>query len=294
MHRKSWMQWLYLAAGVTLTSVPFPLFFIPNDIAPGGLSGLSTVLHALTGWPVGMTTIVLNAPLFLISWKRMGRAFASRSLLCMLGVSVLIDLVPGKPVTSNPMLAAIFGGLTMGAGIGLVIRGGATTGGTDMAAMLVHEQIPAISVGGVLMGIDCLVILLAGIVFDLQSALFALIALYIATRVMDRVIEGLENAKAFFIFSGQSQAIADAVLTRMNRGATLLRAQGAYSRQERDVLLCVVTRMQIPQLKAIVNELDPNAFLMLTDVREALGEGFTREPGAPAGSRPAGPDGPDR
>lgn len=192
------------------------------------------------------------------------------------------------------MLAAIFGGLTMGAGIGLVIRGGATTGGTDMAAMLVHEQIPAISVGGVLMGIDCLVILLAGIVFDLQSALFALIALYIATRVMDRVIEGLENAKAFFIFSGQSQAIADAVLTRMNRGATLLRAQGAYSRQERDVLLCVVTRMQIPQLKAIVNELDPNAFLMLTDVREALGEGFTREPGAPAGSRPAGPDGPDR
>lgn len=273
---KSARQWLSLFVGILLTAVPFPLFFIPNHIAPGGITGVSTLLHSLLHVPVGMMSILLNVPLFLLGWRRMGKAFAAKSLLGMLGVSFVIDLLPVGPLTDEPILAAIFGGVIMGAGIGLVIRGGATTGGSDMAATLIHERLPVVSVGGVLLAVDCVVVIASGFVFSIQSALYALIAIYLATQVMDRTIEGFESAKAFFVFSARTRQIADRVLTEMNRGATLLHARGAYRGEEGDVLLCVVTRLQIPQFKSIVKEVDQSAFMMVTDVREALGEGFTR------------------
>jgi len=273
---KSARQWLSLFAGILLTAAPFPLFFIPNHIAPGGITGVSTLLHSLLRVPVGMMSILLNVPLFLLGWRRMGKAFAAKSLLGMLGVSSVIDLLPVGPLTEEPILAAIFGGVIMGAGIGLVIRGGATTGGSDMAATLIRERLPVVSVGGVLLALDCVVVIASGFVFSIQSALYALIAIYLATQVMDRTIEGFESAKAFFVFSARTRQIADRVLTDLNRGATLLHARGAYRGEEGDVLLCVVTRLQIPQFKSIVKEIDPSAFMMVTDVREALGEGFTR------------------
>ncbi len=268
-------QWISILAGMLLTAIPFPLFFIPNDIAPGGVTGVGTLVHALSGLPVGTVSAVLNLPLFLISWKRMGRLFAVKSLIAMLGLSLFIDLLPLGPVTDDPMLAAIFGGVLLGLGIGLVIRGGATTGGSDMAATLIHERFPVITVGGVLLAIDCCIILASSLVFSLQSAMFSMIALFLATQVMDRTVEGLGSAKAFFVFSDHTPAIARAVLSQMERGATLLHGQGAYSGQEREVLLCVITRLQIPQFKAIVQTTDPKAFMMVTDVREAVGEGFT-------------------
>ncbi len=270
------LKWLSMAAGVVLTALTFPMFFIPNQIAPGGLTGISTLINALTGLPVGLMTIFLNLPLFLISWKRMGSAFSIKSLLCMVSLSAIIDLLPIGPVTDDPILAAVFGGTMLGFGVGLVIRGGATTGGTDMAATLIHERFPAISVGGLLLAIDFCVIAASGVVFNVQSALYALICVFLSSRVMDRTVEGFGSAKAFFIFSSQAEAIAKAVLTEISRGATLLHGRGAYTREERDVLLCVVTRLQIPQLKTLVKSIDPTAFVMVTDVREALGEGFTR------------------
>ncbi|MDL2317565.1 YitT family protein [Eubacteriales bacterium OttesenSCG-928-A19] len=274
--RRTAQQWLLLLAGVILTATPFSMFFVPNDIAPGGITGLATLLHSLTGLPVGLLAALLNAPLFLISWRRLGRTFAVKSLLCMLGVSLVIDMFPIGVVTSDPILASVFGGVMMGAGVGLVIRGGATTGGTDMAAMLIHERFPVITVGGVLLALDFCVIAASGIVYSIQSALYALIAAFLTTQVMDRVVEGFESAKAFFVFSAKTQEIADAVMRDLERGVTLLHAQGAFMREESDVLLCVVTRLQVPQFKTIVRDIDEGAFVMVTDVREALGEGFTR------------------
>lgn len=269
-------SWLSLAAGVFLTAIPFPMLFVPNDIAPGGITGLATLLHHVIGLPVGLLAALLNAPLFLISWRRMGRMFAVKSLIGMLGISLVIDVLPLGPLTHDPILAAVFGGVIMGAGLGLVIRGGATTGGTDMAASLIHERFPAISVGGVLMALDCCVIVLSAFIFSVQSAMYALITVFLVSRVMDRVVEGFGSAKAFFVFSAKSVEIADAVLSTLERGATLLHAQGAYRKTEQDVLLCVVTRLQIPAFKDLVKGIDPTAFVMVTDVREALGEGFTR------------------
>lgn len=279
-HKNKALLWVSLVAGVICTAAPFPLFFIQNGIAPGGVTGVATLIHALLGFPVGMTAIVLNIPLFMIGFRQMGRSFAVKSLAVTVAISLTIDLLPGNAITHDPMLAAIFGGIMMGAGIGLVIRCGATTGGTDMAAALLHRHVPIISVGSVLLFIDFLVIAASGFVFDPQSAMYALISVFLATQVMDRTIEGLGSAKAFFVFSRKTQEIASEVLTSLQRGATLLHAKGAYSQRESEVLLCVIIRTQIPQFKAIVNTIDPDAFLMVTDVREAMGEGFTR----PAGS----------
>ncbi len=269
------IPWLSFAAGIILTALPFRLFFIPNHIAPGGLTGVSTLINALTGLPVGATTVVLNLPLFLIGWKQIGGAFSLKSLLGMLILSAIIDLLPLASVTDDPILSAVFGGVMMGFGIGLVIRGGATTGGTDMAAALIHKRFPAITVGGLLLAIDFCVIAASGLVFSIQSALYALISVFLSTQVMDHTVEGFGKAKAFFIFSNSSEAIAKAVLTHINRGATLLHGTGAYTREERDVLLCVVSHIQIPLMKSIVKSIDPQAFIMVTDVREAMGEGFT-------------------
>lgn len=267
-----------LLVGVVITAASFPLFFIPNDIAPGGISGISTLIHALCGVPVGAMSALLNAPLFLLSFRRMGRGFAFRSLFAMLASSALIDLLPFPPVTSDPMLAAIFGGVLLGAGVGLVLRSGATTGGTDMAALLIHERFPVLTIGGILLALDCCVVVASGFVFSVLSMMYALISIYITTQVMDKVALGLESAKAFFVFSMRSEEIAGAILTDMRRGATLLHSKGAFSGQERDVLLCVVTRLEIPRFKAIVKDIDPESFVMVTDVHEAMGEGFTIEP----------------
>ncbi|MCL1796106.1 MAG: YitT family protein [Clostridia bacterium] len=266
----------YIAAGSFLTAISFSLFFIPNDIAPGGITGVGTLLHALLGYPVGAMTALLNVPLFLAGWKRMGRGFAVKSLISMLAISAFIDLLPLEPATADPMLAAIFGGIALGAGIGFVVRGGATTGGTDMGAALIHERFPVITIGGFLLALDCLVVAVSGMVFSILSMMYAMISIFLMTKTMDRVIEGFESAKAFFIFSEFTEKIAETVLVKIDRGATFLRAQGAYSRQSRDILLCVITRLQIVQLKAIVREIDPDAFVVVTDVREAMGEGFTR------------------
>lgn len=279
MKRKRVLQWVQLVLGTVLVAAPFPLLFIPNDIAPGGVSGFSTIVYALTGFPVGVLAALINVPLFMLSWRRMGRQFAVRSLIGMLGMSALIDLMPGYALADDPLLAAVFGGVMMGVGLGFVIRGGATTGGTDMAASLIHKHFPIVTVGGFLLAIDFFVVILSGLVFDLKSAMYAMIAIFLSTQVMDRVIEGFGSAKAFFVFSRESRAIADAVLSQIGRGVTLLHAQGAYTREEGDVLLCLITRLQIAQFKAIVNTIDPDAFLMVTDVREALGEGFSRPAG---------------
>lgn len=283
MKQKAPLQWVQLIVGILLTAAPFPLLFIPNNIAPGGVSGFSTIIHAITGFPVGVLAALINAPLFMVSWKRMGRMFAVKSLIGMLGVSAVIDLFPSFVLADDPLLAAVFGGVIMGTGLGLVIRSGATTGGTDMAASLIHQRFPVITVGGFLLAIDFCVVILSGFVFDLTSAMYAMIAIFLSTQVMDRVVEGFGRAKAFFVFSRETRAIADAVLTQLGRGATLLHGQGAYTREESDVLLCLITRLQIPQFKAIVNAIDSDAFMMVTDVREALGEGFSRPTGEETG-----------
>lgn len=217
----------------------------------------------------------LDHALFAIGWRRVGVRFAVRSFISMLLLSLFIDLMPEFDLAGNMMLAAIFGGVTMGAGLGMVVRAGATTGGTDMAAMIVHAHLSMFTVPMVLFTIDGIVVVVAALNFGVQAGLFALIALFVSTKTMDSVIKGFNTAMQFLIISPNQEEIVRRIHTEMDRGCTRLEATGTYEGRKNGALLCVVPRMEASRLKKIVSECDAHAFVTVCDVHEALGEGFS-------------------
>lgn len=265
-----------IALGCALGALAYPLFLVPNHIAPGGLTGLATVLNYLFHWPVGTTSLVMNVPLFIIGYRAMGRVFVVRSLVATVLFSVLIDVIPLPPMTQQPMLGALFGGVLVGAGLGLILRGGATTGGTDMVARMIHNRFQHISVGAILFFIDCCVVLMAGFFIEAEYALYAFVALYAASKLIDVVMVGLTREKACYIISTQHEQVKREIMEKLDRGVTVLHAEGGYSGQDRPVLLCVLSAQELGRLKAIVREADEDAFLFISDAHEVLGEGFRK------------------
>ena len=264
-----------LVLGTFLAALPFPLFFLPYDIAPGGISGISTVLASASPLSVGLISFVLNVPLFLLGWQTVGRRFAVRSFIAMTLMSLFIDLVPVRDVSGNVMLAAVFGGVLLGVGLGLVVRAGATTGGTDMAAKMIHSRVAFLSIATILFMIDGLVVAVAALAFGIEAALWALISLFVSSQAMDSVIKGFNTAMQFMIISRDSEEIVHRIHTEIDRGCTRLMAEGTYSRLPVGTLLCVVSRTEAPRLKKLVAEVDPQAFVTVCNVHEVLGEGFT-------------------
>lgn len=269
------MAYGQILLGCMVGGAAYPLFLVPNNIAPGGLTGVAMVLNYLFSVPVGTTSMLLNIPLFMIGWKAMGRVFVFRSLLATLLFSLTIDLIKLQPVTTDPLLGTLFGGILLGVGLGLILRGGATTGGTDMAARMVHKRFPFITVGAFLMMIDCVVVLMAAITMGASEALYALICIFVSSKVLDMVLQGMTSNKACFIITNEYDKVTQRILTDMERGVTHLHARGAYTGQERPVVLCVVSRMEVARLKDIVREADETAFVFITEAHEALGEGFS-------------------
>ena len=275
--RKEWlMAYGQIVLGCIVGGAAYPMFMTPNNIAPGGLTGVAMILNYLVGVPVGTTSMLLNIPLFIIGWKAMGRVFVFRSLLATLLFSLSIDLIRLQPVTMDPLLGTLFGGILLGVGLGLILRGGATTGGTDMAARMVHRRFPFITVGAFLMMIDCVVVLMAAVTMGANEALYALICIFVSAKVLDMVLTGTTSNKACFIITNEYEKVTRRVLDDMERGVTHLTAKGAYTGQERPVILCVTSRMEVARLKDIVREADENAFMFITEAHEALGEGFSR------------------
>ncbi|MHB1418211.1 MAG: YitT family protein [Bacillota bacterium] len=269
------VDYLGIVAGSVIVALGLLLFLIPNKVAAGGVSGLATVLFYLWGWPVGITMLALNIPLFIASIRQLGLPYGIRTLFGTVALSAVIFLLEQRvePLTQNPLLASIYGGIFVGIGLGLVFRSRGTTGGTDLAAQLFHGRL-RVSVGQTLLGIDALVIGMAGIVFGMDRALYALIALFVTSRVVDIVQEGLSYAKAAIVITNCAEEISHLVSERLDRGATILEGRGAYTGQKREVLLVVVSRAEVSKLKSLVYELDPRAFVIVTEVHEALGEGF--------------------
>ena len=264
-----------IVLGTFLAALSLPLFFLPYDIAPGGISGISTVLASVLPLSVGLISFVLNVPLFLIGWRTVGWRFAVRSFIAMSLMSLFIDLVPVRDVSGNVMLASVFGGVLLGVGLGLVVRAGATTGGTDMAAKMIHSRVAFLPIAAILFLIDGLVVAVAALAFGLQAALWALIALFVSSQAMDSVIKGFNTAMQFLIISRDAEEIVRRIHTEIDRGCTRLMAEGTYSRLPVGTLLCVVSRTEAPRLKKLVAEVDPQAFVTVCNVHEALGEGFT-------------------
>ena len=266
-----------LVPGAVLVGGSFAWFFLAHAIAPGGVTGIAEVLSDVTGISVGLLSFLINLPLFLVGFHRVGWRFALRSFIAMTILSASIDLLPMRDPTGEMLLASLFGGALMGVGLGMVVRAGATTGGTDMAAGVLHKLIPFLSTPVILLGIDGLVILAAALRFGAQAGFYALLACFISTKAMDRIIKGFNTALQFTVITQHEDEIMRRILFEMDRGCTRIKAAGAYSGHSVGMLMCVVPRMEAARLKKIVSEADPAAFMTVCDVNEVLGEGFSAE-----------------
>ena len=261
--------------GALLGGAAYPMFLTPNRIAPGGITGIAMILNHLLQWPVGTVSLILNVPLFIISYRAMGRIFAFRSLVATILFSLFIDVLPLQPLTYDPLLGTLYGGVLLGAGLGLIMRGGATTGGSDMIARMVHKRFQFISTGSFLFAIDCAVVIAAGFLIGTTEALYALINIFLTAKVMDVVIIGFSSNKACFVISSRWQEISQRILQDMDRGVTQLTARGGYTGEERPTLLCVISRSEIMAFKRILREEDENAFVIIVEAHEAIGDGFS-------------------
>ena len=267
-------SYLQILLGCVVGAAAYPLFMTPNRIAPGGITGIATILNHLLRWPVGTVSLVLNIPLFLVGYRSMGKVFVFRSLVATVLFSLLIDLLPLRPMTDDPLLGTLYGGVLLGIGLGMIMRGGATTGGSDMVARMVHRRFPFITVGSFLFAIDCAVVLAAGFLIGTSEALYALINIFLTAKVMDVVIVGFSSNKACFVISGRWREISERIMRDMGRGVTQLTARGAYTGAERPTLLCVISRSEITAFKRILREEDENAFIIIVEAHEAIGDGF--------------------
>ena len=262
--------------GSVIGAAAYPTFLVPNNIAPGGLTGVATILNYVAGWPVGTVSLIMNIPLFLIGYRSMGKIFAFRSLVATVLFSVLIDVLPLKPISEDPLLGTLFGGVVLGIGLGLILRGGATTGGTDMIARMVHRRFSFITVGMFLFALDCAVVLAAAVFIGSTQALYALINIYVSARVIDAVMVGFGGNKACFVMTSSWERVTDRIMDEVGRGVTHLEARGAYTGKSQPVVMCVASRQEVTALKRIVQEEDEKAFMFITEAHEALGEGFSR------------------
>ncbi|MGI6554112.1 MAG: YitT family protein [Bacillota bacterium] len=273
--RKIFFTYTMITLGSLFTAVGLDMFLVPNRIAAGGVSGLATLIFHIMGFPVGLTMLAINIPLFLASLRILGTRFGMKTLYGFFSLSVFVDIMEPfiTSPTQDPLLASVYGGVLTGIGLGIVFRSGGTTGGTDLAAQLLLRYVSTSS-GQALLIIDGLVILLAAFVFSAELALYALISVFISSRVIDAVQEGVGYGKAAFIISDYEKRIAQGILNDMERGATFFDGKGAYSLKKKGIILTVVSRSEVTRLKNLVSGVDPDAFVIVTSVNEVLGEGF--------------------
>lgn len=265
--------------GDILFALGFNLFLEPNGLNAGGLSGLAMVLvHVLKFGTVGIVTAVVNLPLFIIGGKKLGKKFFFGSLLGMAVLSLAIDLLAllPKPET-DPLIAALYGGVIGGVGLGIVFAGGASTGGSDIVVRLLKLRYRHIPIGIINICFDMCVAALTGLVFqDLSRALYSGVAIFITGNVVDAVVYRFDYSKVALIISPHYEEVAKAITTRLDRGATYLHGQGVYKGNDTKVVLTAVKKQQLPELKSLVSEIDPNAFVIVQEAHQVLGDGFAR------------------
>lgn len=277
MKKKYFGDVVFTLIGSLIWAVALNTFMVPNLIASGGLAGLATVLKHFFNLPVGTMIIVMNIPIFIWAFIKMGWKLVIRILVVMVVSSVILDISDVfLPVfTEDKLLSAIFGGVLCGIGLGLIYQRGLASGGTDLLAMLIDDYLPFISYGRMILILDLGVIIIASIAFqDWQSALYSAISLYITGVIVDNMLEGLNTGKMVYIISEKQDEIAGQIMKKLERGVTSLNGRGCYTGKEKDVLITVLRRYEIHKVKEIVKGIDENAFVIVGDVSEVAGEGF--------------------
>ncbi len=281
LKRPLWADVILIIAGTALMALAIQCIYDPAGMVVGGFTGISILVKELTasripgGIPLWFTNLVLNIPVFIVAWKIKGKRFVGRTMFATGMLSVWLYVLPVLNLTEGDyMIAAIYGGVISGAGLGLVLLAKATTGGTDMVASLIQHYLRHYSVVQIMLILDGLIILAGVAIFGLKAALYAVIAIFISSKLSDALMEGLKYSKAVFIISDHAQEVADVVMRELSRGVTGIAAHGMYSGRQKNMLYCVVSKKEIVELKDIVIQIDKDAFVIVTDAREVLGEGF--------------------
>lgn len=266
----------FIIIGAILMGVGLEEFLVPNQILDGGIVGISIILSHLTGWKMGGIIFLLNIPFFYIGYKQIGKTFALSTLLGITVLSITTTLLHDVPVfTDDLLLATVFGGIVLGVGVGIVIRYGGSLDGTEIMAILLNKKIP-FSVGEMIMFFNLFIFASAGFVFGWERAMYSFIAYFIAFKTIDIVIQGLDESKSAWIISDNHQEIGDAILARLGRGVTYLKGEGAYTGDDKNVIFCVITRLEEAKLKSIVEEIDSSAFLAVANISEVRGGRFVK------------------
>ena len=279
--KKVWKEYILIVIGTLMLAIGINVFFDPLGMVIGGVTGLAIVIKELTepwilgGIPLWITNLVINIPLFVLAVLLKGRNFGRKSLLATIFLSFFLYITADAPeLASDVFLGSVFGGVISGIGLGFVFSAMATTGGTDLAASLLQRFFKHVSVAQIMMVLDSLIIASGFLIFGAEKSMYAIIAVFITAKLIDYMLEGLHFSKAAFIISDHQENIAKSLIEDLDRGVTGLNGEGVYTKAAKKVLLCVVSKKEIVKLKAIVKKHDPNAFVIVADVREVLGEGF--------------------
>ncbi len=274
MRRDKLMELLLILTGSAIVAVAFNLFLLPNDVASGGVSGISTIVYALVHIEPAYVQWGLNIPLFIAGVIFLGKQFGMKTLIGTIFLPFVVFLTRDmQPATEEPLLGALFGGIGVGLGLGLVFKGRASTGGTDLAAQIIH-MFTGISLGLSVAIIDGLIVLTAAFVFNVEKGLYALIGLFVTSKTIDIVQVGFSRSKMVVVITSKERTVKEAILHQIDRGVTKIQAQGGYTNNDRPMLMCVVHQSQFTKLKQLVQSIDPTAFVVVMDASEVLGEGF--------------------
>lgn len=270
---------LFYIAGGIIYSVAVLLFLTENEISPGGLTGIATILNYLFSLPIGTVVFILNIPLLAAGFIKFGGVFIAKTAVATAVMSLTLDIsglfMPKMKI--DPILAALFGGLLMGLGISLFMLRGATTGGTDIIAKLINRKFPHLTVGRLMLAADAAVVGLSALVYkNIESALYAVIAIYASSRVMDLILYGADRGKIIYVITDNAKELSDSIMSLINRGVTLLDVTGAYTGTKRQMLMCTVRRHEVAAVCRLATSCDKNAFIIVGEAGEVLGEGFKR------------------
>lgn len=279
--RKTAIDWikkyLVLIIGSLIYSAGLEIFLVPNNIIDGGVVGISIMASYLTGIPFGAYMVILNLPFLYLGYKQIGKTFAISTIISIIALSIFSEFLEPIPgITEDYFLAAIFGGIIAGAGVGLVIRQGGSLDGTEITAIILDRK-TSFSVGEVVMFFNLFILGAAGFVFGWDKAMYSLVAYFIISKMIDVVIKGLDESYAVMIVSDEYEEIADALMHRLGRGVTYLHGQGAYTGDDKQVLYCVVTRLEVVKLKDIALEKDESAFVTINPVHDIVGGRFKKK-----------------
>ena len=275
------LDFLICTIGSALFAIGTHYFTAPHQIAPGGVTGLATLINYLFGFPIGAGSILLNLPLVVLGLIFLGKPFIIKSAYCVVSYSIFLDVIfSGLPVfeSDNTLLAALFGGVVMGAGLGMIFMRNASTGGTDIGARLLQRRFPHISMGKLMQLIDIAVVVTSIFVYsNMESPLYAVICIFTCTKVIDAFLYGQDVSKQVMIITDHPEACSKALIEELDRGLTLFHGEGGYTGTPKKILVCVLRRTEYHAVKQTIKRVDPHAFMIVSEVSEVLGEGFKTE-----------------